>query len=398
MKDEPLLQEQHQAQHNVRSLKHLIDIVTGRTLAPAEGEGESGFAENLPYPFLAIVGQMEMKLALLLNLINPSIGGVLLLGPRGTGKSTAARALVHLTPQIKRSLCYYGCSERDIEEQGMDAVCPDCAKRFAEGLPLTHQDDVKLVELPLNAEIEDVVGGLDERAAIHQRMRLRRGILSYADQNTLYVDEVNLLKDEIVNAILDAAAMGIYTVRRGPISATYNARFNLIGSMNPEEGYLRPQIMDRFGLRIMVNGLQEAKQRWEAYQRVIAYKQSPARIITAFAEDTITAREEIQRARELLPEVVIPDGIANLGLTLIHELKIASLRAEITLFEAARAHAAADERRVVVIEDLLTVAPMALRMRQSTQMDAWFNQQHQTDQELAGHLSRLMAEGEDTSP
>lgn len=198
---------------------------------------------------------MDMKLSLLLGLINPAIGGVLLIGPRGTGKSTAVRSLVDLMPQVPRSLCHYGCLPEDIESGGLDAVCPDCARKYGEGEPLALMDNVRLIELPLNARLDDVIGGINERSVTHERVRLRRGILAQADRNILYVDEVNLLADEVVDAILDAVAQGSYTVRRGPLSAAYRSRFVLIGSMNPEEGHLRPQILDRFGLRVVVHGL-----------------------------------------------------------------------------------------------------------------------------------------------
>jgi magnesium chelatase subunit I len=171
----------------VRSLRDLLEKVSGRGLGPLGEMGDAGVADVLPFPFLAIVGQLEMKLALLLGLVNPVIGGVLLIGPRGAGKTTAVRSLVDLLPRAPRSLCYYGCTNEDVETGGIDAVCPDCAKKYAQGDPLTRPDRVRLVELPLNARLEDVVGGLDERAAVHERMRLRRGILAQADRNLLYV-------------------------------------------------------------------------------------------------------------------------------------------------------------------------------------------------------------------
>ena len=376
----------------IRSLKDLIDTVTGRNLAGLVDESESGIVDRQPFPFLAIVGQMEMKLALLLNLINPAVGGVLLLGTRGTGKTTAVRSLANLTPKVPRSLCYYGCTEQDVETQGIDAICPNCAKKYGEGKPLTQMEDVRLVELPLNAQIEDVVGGIDERAALHQRMRLKRGILAQADRNILYVDEVNLLQDDIVNAILDAAAIGTYTVRRGPVSSTYYARFSLIGSMNPEEGALRPQIMDRFGLRLLVNGLEETKDRWEVYQRVQQYRQNSAAMLSSYQEETQYARQEIQHARDILPKVAIPEQVANAGLALIQDLQITSLRAEITLFEAARAYAAADNRLEVTMEDLDTVAPMALRMRKSDFITEFFEQHTKEDQRLRDRLKTIVKE------
>jgi magnesium chelatase subunit I len=374
---------------NIRSLKDLIDTVTGKYLMDENEAGESGFVDQQPFPFLALVGQKEMKLALLLNLINPAIGGVLLLGPRGTGKTTAVRSLANLTPRIPRSLCYYGCTEQDVEAQGIDAICPACAKKYGEGKPLTQMEEVRLVELPLNAQIEDVVGGIDERAAIHQRMRLKRGILSQADRNILYVDEVNLLEDDIINAILDASAMGTYTVRRGPISSTYFARFSLVGSMNPEEGTLRPQIMDRFGLRILVDGLEDPQERWIAYQHVDQYRRSPNAMLADYQEQSRFARTEVQHARDLLPIVQIPEPVAKAGLHLIQALEIASLRAEISLFEASKAYAAADNRSSVEVSDLEVIAPMALRMRRSPFMSQYFSDQQREDQLLRENLSQI---------
>lgn len=374
----------------IGSLRELIDRVSGRNLKPYQGEGDAGLAEVLPFPFLALVGQNEMKLALVLALINPGVGGVLLIGPRGTGKTTAVRSIVDLLPQVPRSLCYYGCLPEDIEHGGMDAVCPDCAHKYAEGDPLAVLDRVRLTELPLNARLEDVIGNLDERAAIHERLRLKRGILAHADKNLLYVDEVNLLADEIVDAILDAAAQGSYTVRRGPVSAFYRSRFVLVGSMNPEEGKLRPQILDRFGLRVIVRGLSNQEERLEAYRRVQAYQRNPRWTVKQYATETALASAEIQAARDLLPQVVLSDDIAHQGLSLIDQLKIDSLRAEIILFEAARAHAAADGRIQVAPQDLVQVAPMALRLRRSAFISEYISQQEVEDIEISSTLEQFI--------
>jgi magnesium chelatase subunit I len=281
----------------------------------------------------------------------------------------------------------------DIEAGGIDAVCPDCARKYGQGEPLSRLERVRLMELPLNARLEDVVGGFDERAAMHERMRLRRGILAQADRNVLYVDEVNLLTDEIVDAILDAAALGTFTVRRGPLSATYHARFVLIGSMNPEEGNLRSQIMDRFGLRLIVSGLKETTDRLEAYRRVRAYLNNPRGVIAQYIDETDFAGQELQAARDLLPKVTLPDDVANLGLALIDDLKLDSLRAEITLFEAARGYTAADARSEVTIDDLRQVAPMALRLRRSQFMAEYFANQEAEEKEIAEIVnSKLQAE------
>lgn len=382
--------ESNPTPRHFKSLKELLDFASVKDIAKNLAQmGDSGIAESLPFPFLAIVGQNEMKLALMLGLINPNIGGILLIGPRGTAKTTAVRSLLDLLPMIERSTCYYGCLPEDIESGGLDAVCPECAKKYAEGKPLTAPDRVRLVELPLNARLEDVVGGLDERAALHERMRIRRGILAQADKNLLYIDEINLLSDDIVDAILDAAAQGTYTVRRGPVSATYRARFVLIGSMNPEEGKLRPQILDRFGLRVIVRGLDNADERLEAYRRVRAYLANPRAMISQYADEIAQAREELQSARKLLKQVHLPDELATKAIHLIQAMGVDSLRAEITWFEAARAYAAADGRETVQASDLTTVAPMALRLRRSEFITEYLDRQKNEEAEMKTLLEQF---------
>ncbi len=296
---------QDQPANPFRNLRELVDYVSGKSLPLLSAE-EGRVTEPMPFPFLGIVGQHEMKLALLLGLINPNIGGILLIGPRGTAKTTAVRSLLGLLPQVERSTCFYGCTPEDIEIGGLDAVCPDCAKKYGEGKSLTAPDKVRLIELPLNARLDDVVGSIDERAALHERMRVRRGILAQADLNLLYIDEINLLGDDIVDSILDASAQGSYTVRRGPVVATYRSRFVLIGSMNPEEGRLRPQILDRFGLRVIVRGLENSEERLEAYRRVQAYLANPRRMIGQFAEEMEAAASEIRIARERVAQSCHP--------------------------------------------------------------------------------------------
>lgn len=376
----------------VRSLQELLDRVTGRDFQPPKSSDESGIAEVLPFPFLALVGQYEMKLALMLALINPAAGGVLLIGPRGTGKTTAVRSLTDLLPEIPRSLCYYGCMSEDIENGGMDAVCPDCARRFAEGEPLERLDHVHLIELPLNSRLEDVVGGIDERSIAQNRLKIKKGLLAQADHNLLYVDEINLLDDEVIDTLLDAAAQGYYTVRRGPVSASYKSRFLLIGSMNPEEGRLRPQIQDRFGYRVVVRGLEDIQERFEAYRRVQSYQVNPHQVISNFLTETNIAKAEIESARDILSTVEIPDGVAQAGLEVISRLKIDSLRAEITLFEGARAHAAAEGRQEVNLNDLREIAPLALRFRSSSFMEGFLENFITEESKLHEIINTIMPE------
>jgi magnesium chelatase subunit I len=275
----------------------------------------------------------------------------------------------------------------DIETGGIDAVCQDCAKKYGEGKPLTAEDRVRLIEIPLNARLEEVIGGIDERLVEpSDRIRIRRGILAQADRNLLYIDEINLLGDDIIDSILDASAQGSYSVRRGPVSATYRARFVLIGSMNPEEGKLRPQILDRFGLRIIVRGLDKQDERLEAYRRVQAYLVNPHNLSALYVNEILTATREIQSAKKLLPQVKIPDKVSKPAIKIVQKMGIESLRAEITWFEAARAYTAADGRTRVLPEDLRVVAPMALRMRKSLFMKDFIQSQVVEEEEIRDQL------------
>lgn len=366
-----------------KSRSQLLDILFNQSVAKKVVKAplsDQGLADSTRFPFLALVGQEEMKLALLLSLINRQIGGLLLVGPRGTGKTTAVRGLINLMPQVKRSLCIHGCEEEADWNGNVEAICPDCAVKVERGEPLTKEEPMRLIELPLNARLEDVIGGINERIALEQnKIVLNRGLLSYADQNLLYIDEVNLLDDAIINAILDAAAQGMFTVRRGPMTATYRSRLFLVGSMNPEEGTLRPQLQDRFGLRVIVTALEDPTDRLEAYRRAIAYQQTPHKFVSEWAYHTHLTAVDIQAARELLPKIHFAKGVEQEGIRWIQDLKIESQRAEITLFEAARAHAAADERETATIDDLKVIAPMALRQRKSKFISDYLERQKKED-------------------
>lgn len=377
-----------------RPRSQLLEILQTGSLAQVvirearERQYERGLASELHYPFLAIVGQPEMKVALILALINRGIGGVLLVGARGTAKTTAVRGLIDLMPVIERSTCEYGCEPEDLYTYGLDGVCKECARKLGMGDAITTPDPMRLVELPLNARLEDVVGGINERAALEQqRLLLQRGLLSQADQNLLYIDEVNLLDRMIADAILDAAAQGQYTVRRGALAATYRSRITLVGSMNPEEGQLRPQIQDRFGLRVLVRGVTDGQERLEIYKRATAYNAKPYKFVMDWAAETALAAEEVAAARKRLSRVTFAGGVQAEGLRWIQELRIDSHRAEMTLFEAGRAMAAADSRLEVSLDDLRRVAPLALRQRQTDFGDRYFASQAEEDERIQAVVS-----------
>lgn len=356
-------------------------------------EPDLGQAEHRPYPFLAIVGQMEMRVALLLAVINPAVGGVLLIGPRGTGKTTAVRGLTTILPTVEVSTCEEGILPDELEslsEEDASYLYPDCHEKYRAGQAISRYENVKLVELPLNARLEDVVGGYDERAAVHnQRIYIERGILSRADNHLLYVDEVNLLDDQIVDAILDAASQGSFSVRRGAVSGNFRSRFVLIGSMNPEEGRLRPQIMDRFGLRVNVRGLMDVEERREVYRRMVAFRRNPTRFIREWEDASYDAEDDIIQARTLLKQTTLDEAALHAGVELVQQLEIDSMRADHTMFEAARAHAAADGRTLATVDDLRAVAPLALRQRRSDFMVNFFEQQRDEDEQIRQRLDEI---------
>jgi magnesium chelatase subunit I len=347
-------------------------------------------AEMISYPLLGLVGQEEMKTALILAAINPRVRGVLLMGPRGTGKTTAARGLLDLLPPAPRSSCPHGCEAR-LAAISSEYLCPECAAKLERGEDLTYLAPMQLVELPLNASMDDVIGGPNPRVALEQsRWQLQQGILYYAHRNVLYVDEINLLDEDIVNCILDAASRGYYVVRRGRLIGTFPSEFLLIGSMNPEEGPLRPQLMDRLGLRVVVAPLQDSEQRLEVYERNRLFADDPVAFAARYVEETMALAEEIAAAKEMLPQVTIPADTSECAMALINSLNIQSHRAEITLLEAARARAAADSRTEVENEDVAVAAPLALRQRRSDFMERFVRESVEEDERIAAGVEEVL--------
>ena len=321
--------------------------------------------QRLTYPFSALVGQDEMKLALLLNAISPQVAGVLVRGEKGTAKSTAVRALQALLPAITIVKdCVFGCDPED--EQHM---CQSCLQRLECGETLPQQQHpVRLVELPLGATEDRVLGTLDLERAIKDGIRqFEPGLLAAAHRGILYIDEVNLLPDHLVDALLDAATTGVNVVEREGISFVHPAQFLLIGTMNPEEGDLRPQLLDRFGLAIEVHGLKDPRLRTQVVRRRIAFETDAAAFCEQWQGAEAELRRQIATARQLLPEVVVPDQILGLIVFLCTQMDVEGLRADITIYKAAAALAALEGRRTVTEQDVQQVATLALSHRKRRQ-------------------------------
>lgn len=322
---------------------------------------QSGISsQDTVFPFSAIVGQERMKLALILNAINPSIGGVLIRGEKGTAKSTAARSLAALLPEIEVIAgCPYSC-----EPAARFGGCDFCAgeQRRAVGR------QVRLVELPVSATEEAVVGTLDIEAAIREgNRRFEPGLLASAHRGILYIDEVNLLNDHVVDVLLDSAAMGRNFVEREGISFSHPAQFLLIGTMNPEEGDLRPQFIDRFGLAVEIDHIRDAERRADVVRRRIAYESAPAAFQAGWTDIELVERQRIADAMELLPSVMVEDGILIFIARLCAEHEVDGLRADLVIYKAAQTLAAYEGRTSVIADDVLRVAEMALMHRMRRQ-------------------------------
>ena len=313
------------------------------------------------YPFTAIVGQDDMKMSLILNVINPALGGVLIKGEKGTAKSTAVRALAELLPAMEAVHgCKFHCDPAD-----PNLLCEDCASKYTEDNKLVA-DTVKMrvVELPVSATEDRVVGTLDiEHAIKHGEKKFEAGILAQANRNILYVDEINLLDDHVV--VLDAAAMGINTVEREGVSYSHPARFVLVGTMNPEEGDIRPQLLDRFGLSVVVTGEHDPAQRVEVIKRRLAYEQDADTFIAGYQHDQEELAAKITQASSLLPQVDINDELLETVAKLAVELGVDGHRADITVIKTALTLAAFNGRKEVELEDVKNAAKLVLphRMR-----------------------------------
>lgn len=309
-----------------------------------------------PFPFSAIVGQDDMKLAFLIAAIDSSVGGVLVFGDRGTGKSTAVRALARLLPLMHAVAdCAYNCNPADAA-----ALCDACRKRKSKA----HMRPVPVVDMPLGATEDRVVGALDlERALTRGEKAFEPGLLAKANRGFLYIDEVNLLEDHLVDLLLDVAASGENVVEREGLSIRHPARFVLIGSGNPEEGELRPQLLDRFGLAVDVKTPTDIATRVDVVRRRDAFERDPVRFHRAWAGEEQKLRRRIDAARARVADVETPDAVLEKSARLCVALGSDGLRGELTLLRAARALAAFEGEATVGDAELRRVAPFALGHR-----------------------------------
>lgn len=317
--------------------------------------------ERSVFPFTAVVDQERMKRALVLNAINFRIGGVLIRGERGTAKSTAARGLAALLPDIKVVAdCGFGC---DPDQPA--TWCTNCREKVARGESLEWDTNkVPFVELPIGATEDRVVGTLDiERAIQKGERRFEPGVLAAANRGILYVDEVNLLDDHIVDVLLDAAAMGVNTVEREGISFQHPARFILVGTMNPEEGDLRPQLLDRFALCVDVQTVHDARARMAIMERNLAFEQDPKGFYEECRSQEQVLAERIAEARKLLPEVRYGRSDMATIAYMMAELGVDGHRGDLVILKTAVAHAAWERRSRITDRDLMLAAELALPHR-----------------------------------
>ncbi|MDX2556642.1 putative cobaltochelatase [Streptomyces stelliscabiei] len=310
---------------------------------------------SVPFPFTAVVGQDDLRLALLLNAVSPAVGGVLVRGEKGTAKSTAVRALAALLPEVEVVAgCRFSC-----DPAKPDPACPDGPHE-----PAFETRPARMVELPVGASEDRLVGALDIERALSEGVKaFEPGLLADAHRGILYVDEVNLLHDHLVDLLLDAAAMGASYVEREGVSVRHAARFLLVGTMNPEEGELRPQLLDRFGLTVEVAASREPDQRVEVVRRRLAYDDDPAAFTARWADQEADVRQRVVAARELLPSVVLGDGVLRQIAATCAAFEVDGMRADIVMARTATALAAWAGRTEVLAEDVRQAALLALPHR-----------------------------------
>ena len=319
-------------------------------------------ARKSEYPFTAIVGQEVLKRALVLNVVNPKVGGVLIRGEKGTGKSIAVRAMADILPPIDVvDGCKYNCDPRK-----PDKFCNDCKALQEKGEIKAVKSPTKIVNLPLNITEDRLVGSIDIERILNEGVRsFEPGLLAEAHRGILYVDEINLLEDNVVDVLLDAAAMGMVTIEREGISLNYPSDFIIIGSMNPEEGELRPQLLDRLALQAEVTGLHVLEQRVDIMKAAREFALDPVVFRDQHRDKLKTLRDEIIKARELMPKVTTPDSVLAIITKIGIDFNIDGHRGDIIIERTARTNAAFEGRTECTPDDVIVAAEMALphRMR-----------------------------------
>ena len=321
-------------------------------------------AKNFLYPFTAIVGHEKMKEALILNIINPSLGGILIRGEKGTAKSILVRALANLLAEREENSCEFHC-----EPDKIDDYCPQCNEKYLKGEKIEkHKSTMKVINLPISATEDRVVGTLDIEHAIKTgEKKFEKGLLAQSNRNILYVDEINLLDDHIVDVLLDSAAMGVNTIEREGISYSHPAKFVLVGTMNPEEGDLRPQLLDRFGLVVDVIGERETSKRVEVIKRRLDFEAEPEKFIKKYLVKEEELKNRIENSKKRLNNIKCSDEIYELAAKISIALNVDGHRADIAVVKTAITIAAFENREEVIKEDILRAAVLALphRMRKT---------------------------------
>lgn len=338
------------------------------------------------YPFTAIVGQERMKKALILNIINPKVGGVLIRGEKGTAKSTAVRALANLLPEIEVvEGCKFRCNPHNMHE-----MCEECLEKVKTGILSISSDKMKVTDLPVSATEDRVVGTLDIEHAIKKgEKRFEPGVLALAHRGILYVDEINLLDDHLVDVLLDSAAMGINTVEREGISFSHPANFVLVGTMNPEEGELRPQLLDRFGLCVDIKGIRDVTRRVELIKYRLRYETDPEAFAASWQAVESELCEQILLAQKLISEVRISDNMLELISQICVDMGVDGHRADITMMKTSITLAAFNGRTDVLEEDVKEAAELVLshRMR-SKPFDNHSDKQDKLDESIEKHREK----------
>jgi Mg-chelatase subunit ChlI len=336
------------------------------------------------FPFTAIVGQDRMRRALILNAVNPRIGGVLIRGERGTAKSTAARALAALLPMVSVVTgCRFGC-----DPDHPMTWCTECKERAANNGSLPSElRTTPFINLPVSATEDRVVGTLDIETAIQQGIRkFEPGVLAAANRGLLYIDEVNLLDDHVVDVLLDSAAMGMNIVEREGISFSHPARFILVGTMNPEEGDLRPQLLDRFALSVEIHGIRDARDRVQIMERNLLYEADADAFRKSFLPQEEDLSQKIEAARVILDDVTFTKRDLLSIAALTTSLNVDGHRSDLVILKAARAQAAFEGRKVISERDIALAAELALphRIKRGP-----FQQMEVTVDELEERISQL---------